>query len=213
MYSFVATSEAFIGVPTPVILLLFKTSIAPVLESNFNDTAFTEDIVEPFRLISSTFRLPSVPKEVKDDPVTVPPNVVSVSTVLVLILIPLPVAKSIHSELVQASVPFDQANVLSPSADFNVNPPPSAPASSVVTPILEMLSSIFLSSTLKFTVSTDVVVPLTVRFPSIFVLPPTCKVAVGLALYIPTALALVSILKALTSAGVLTLISTSWFES
>jgi len=52
--------------------------------------------------------------------------------VFVLILIPLPTAKSKYSELVQASVPFDQANVLSPSVDFSVMPPPFAPASSVV---------------------------------------------------------------------------------
>jgi len=42
-----------------------------------------------------------------------------------------------------------------------------------------MFNSIFLSSTLKFTVSTDVVVPPTVKLPSMFTLPPTSSVAVG----------------------------------
>src|SRR6056300_1780389 len=131
---------------------------------------------------SFTSKLTSVPTDVNDEPATVPPRAVSVSTVLVLILIPLPTAKSNHSELVQASVPSAQANVLSPSADFKVIPPPSAPASLVVTPSLFKFNSIFLSSTLKFTVSTDVCVPPTVKLPSMIVSPPTCNLAVGVVL-------------------------------
>ena len=66
--------------------------------------------------------------------------------------------------------------------DFKVIPPPSAPASFVVTPAPVILSSIFLSSTLGFTVSTDVVVPPTVKSPSMFTFPPTSSVAVAIAL-------------------------------
>ena len=111
-----------------------------------------------------------------------PPNTRIFKTVFVLIFIPLPTAKSKYSELVQASVPSAQANVLSPSVDFKVIPPPSAPASLVVTPELERFNSMFLSSTLKVTVSTAVCVPPIVKFPSIIAFPPTCKVADGVAL-------------------------------
>ena len=65
--------------------------------------------------------------------------------------------------------------------------PPRSTAALLPTELSDCIaSSICLSSTLKLPTSTLNVDPFTTRLPSIVASPPTCKVAVGVLLKIPT---------------------------
>ena len=134
-----------------------------------------------------------------------------------LILIPLPDARSIFSELVQESVPSFQIKVLLPSDEFNIIPPSSTAASFPTVPSSFLPKSIFLSSTTKVVTAIEVCVPLTTRLPSMFTSPPTSKVLFGDALKIPTLPFAASTLIAEVSAGLLTINSMlspfNWFAT
>ena len=91
--------------------------------------------------------------------VTEAPKAVSVKTEFVLILIPLPDARSIFSELVQESVPSFQIKVLLPSDEFNIIPPSSTAASFPTVPSSFLPKSIFLSSTVNAVSYTHLTLP------------------------------------------------------
>ena len=153
--------------------------------SNFNALAF-KLVIKPsvgpiFTLaIVAWLRVPIVVRPGAE--VTVEPKAVSVKTEFVLILIPLPDARSIFSELVQESVPSFHTKVLLPCDEFSMIPPSSTAASFPTVPSSFLPKSIFLSSTTKVVTSIDVCVPLTTRLPSMFTSPPTSKVLLGDAL-------------------------------
>ena len=104
---------------------MFCTSIDVVALSNLSAFAFKlviNPLVGPI-LTSAIVAWLSVPIVVNPGAETTEaPKAVSVKTEFVLILIPLPDAKSIFSELVQESVPSFQIKVLLPSDEFNIIP-------------------------------------------------------------------------------------------
>ena len=119
--------------------------------------------VGPVKLGVAALRELRLPTEVKDELKTPDPSVVALKTVVPLISYTLPVRRFKSSEDVHAFVALTQLRVLS-VVPLNVIPPPSA-ATSDGEPL--EASSIFLSSTVRVVELTVVVVPLTVRFPSI----------------------------------------------
>ena len=104
---------------------MFCTSITAVALSNFSAFAF-KLVIKPSvgpictLAIVAWFSVPIVVSPGAE--VTEAPKAVSVKTEFVLILIPLPDARSIFSELVQESVPSFQIKVLLPSDEFNIIP-------------------------------------------------------------------------------------------
>ena len=97
----------------------------------------------PAVTVPVTLREPRVPTDVKEEFTTLEPKVVEDKTSLVPILYTFPEDKSKFSDEVQESVASTHLNVLSPSPESRVIPPPSA-AASFKAPLPR---TIFLSST------------------------------------------------------------------
>ena len=135
------------------------------------------------------------------------PNVVLLSTLMLLMRYALALASSKFSLDVQLSVAFSQLIVLS-IVPFNVMPPPSA-----VTSVGEatLPSSMFLSSTLIVVLFIVVVVPFTVRLPSttrlllILVVPVAEPISIVVAA--PNALTVVAVVFSKLNVVTLVLIS------
>ena len=134
--------------PASILIVLSSTICCPARGVINKSVPAVDEIVFPLILTLSTFNSVNVPTLVKEEPTTVLPNVVLLSTdcgspLPSSILNSLPFAITICSLNSQASVSFSNKIVLS-DAPFNVIPPPSAVTSvgASTDP-----SSIFLSST------------------------------------------------------------------
>ena len=116
-----------------------------------------------------------VPTEVSDELTTPVPRVVAFRTDVLFILYALPEAMFRFSEDARLSPVASNWNVLLPSPDTIVIPPPSA-AASLAAPVP---NSRFLSSTVIVVELTVVVVPSTWKSPAITTLPVLSPTAAG----------------------------------
>ena len=132
-----------------------------------------EEVNGPLKVGVAAVRELKLPNEVKLDEITPVPSAVELKTVVPLISYTLPVRRLKSSEDVHAFVALTQLRVLS-VVPLNVIPPPLAATSEGEA---VEASSIFLSSTVRTVELTVVVVPLTVRLPSMTKLSSVLRVS------------------------------------